>query len=544
MNKLIVTSIFAILILSDLFAQEAVSPLQFQSFSNENIGKKIRGIGLPFFEDFSQFKNHYPNSAFWQDSFVYINNTFAIEAPSAGVATFDGLNQYGQVYHPSGFPVKFSADSLTSVGIDLSTYNAVDSIYLSFFYQAEGLGFKPEATDSLILYFLGNNNSWVRIWAKEGSTVQPFEQIFVPITSSFFLHNNFQFRFINTASPNINDDTWHLDYIRIDKNRSINDKNLKDVALVKTPNSLLTNYTSKPIKHINAGDIETFCGTSLQNNSTSTRDIMVKFKATNITTNTILKEDSVAINITPFSLINVIIPSYNTSFTGTTNQFIEHKFYFADTSIGGRTINDTINGYTHFENYFAYDDGSAEKAYYLFGLQGTPMSTALKFNLSVADSVQGLAIKFGAQAPVASGKPFTITLYKKLDTITALQEVIYSQNFYNVTYENSINQFSFFKFDTAQHLQPGTYYIGTTQQPFSGSDTIYFGLDANTSSNVNNLFFNIDSRWQKSTLAGSIMLRPLVGTSNSFYPTYVDDNSMEPLNIFQHLIQYLILVVN
>jgi len=155
--------------------------------------KAAAALSLPFFEDFTDY-SLYPNSARWQDSQVYVNNTMCVTPVSRGVATFDALNQRGRPYDTlNRYSVRF-ADSLTSQPIDLSSALPGDSIYLSFFYQPEGNGFSPETQDSLMLFFLGKYQRWTQVWAIPGADVQPFQQVMIPVSDTSFLHGAFQFR--------------------------------------------------------------------------------------------------------------------------------------------------------------------------------------------------------------------------------------------------------------------------------------------------------------------------------------------------------------
>jgi hypothetical protein len=140
-------------------AQEQVVPLKQTSFANQTLyGSKKQRLSLPFVDDFS-YDSPYPDTSLWLDRLVYINNTMSAEPPTRGVATFDGLNAWGRPYFPSQFASGW-ADSLTSKPIDLSSYSAASQIYLSFYAQPQGLGFAPENTDSLILFFKNNGISW------------------------------------------------------------------------------------------------------------------------------------------------------------------------------------------------------------------------------------------------------------------------------------------------------------------------------------------------------------------------------------------------
>ena len=114
-------------------------------------------LSLPFFDDFSVHRIR-PDQSKWADSYVFINKDFGIAPPNTGVATFDVLDQNGFVYnHASTVP--FVADMLTSLSIRLDSsftegaraLSPADSVYLSFFYQPQGRGDKPETADSLLL---------------------------------------------------------------------------------------------------------------------------------------------------------------------------------------------------------------------------------------------------------------------------------------------------------------------------------------------------------------------------------------------------------
>ena len=109
----------------------------------------ITSIALPFYDDFG-YAGPYPDAGKWLNQFVYINNTKAMAAPNMGVATFDGLDQYGFPYNPhvtsSGQTIAPAApsDTLTSYPIRLdsipgiSQLSPLDNVYLSFYYQGMG----------------------------------------------------------------------------------------------------------------------------------------------------------------------------------------------------------------------------------------------------------------------------------------------------------------------------------------------------------------------------------------------------------------------
>ncbi len=122
-------------------------------------------VSLPFFDDFKQ-DGFYPDTSRWVDNYVYINQDFSLFPPSWGTATFDAINQFGDIYSNAN-PLQFFADQLSSKPIRLdSVFDPApqalfpsDSVYLSFYYQPQGVGNDPQPQDSLVLsfgYYTGN----------------------------------------------------------------------------------------------------------------------------------------------------------------------------------------------------------------------------------------------------------------------------------------------------------------------------------------------------------------------------------------------------
>ncbi len=124
--------------------------------------KTYQSIYPPFKDDFS-YNSIYPDTTKWTDINAYINAQYPIFPVDYGVATMDVLNSEGDIYSSaSTFP--FVADYLTSYPLRLDSVfdenhnglwktTAADSIYLSFYYQPQGLGDVPLPNDSLVLQF-------------------------------------------------------------------------------------------------------------------------------------------------------------------------------------------------------------------------------------------------------------------------------------------------------------------------------------------------------------------------------------------------------
>jgi hypothetical protein len=80
--------------------------------------------------------------------------------------------------------------------------------------------------------------------------------------------------------------------------------------------------------------------------------------------------------------INYVAP------TNTSKVVIRNTYYYPPVSPTDRKANDTIITDAVFDNYFAYDDGSAEKSYFLLPAINYPSKTALQFKLNEADTLR------------------------------------------------------------------------------------------------------------------------------------------------------------
>ncbi|HXS38409.1 MAG TPA: T9SS type A sorting domain-containing protein, partial [Flavipsychrobacter sp.] len=88
-------------------------------------------------------------------------------------------------------------------------------------------------------------------------------------------------------------------------------------------------------------------------------------------------------------------------------------------------------------------------------------------------------------------------------------------------YADTINHFWVYRFDTPLVLPAGTFYAGIFIPAYSGSDSLYVGLDVNRIGN-NHVFYNVDGvNWYSSQVSGALMMRPLLG--QGIRGTKVDD---------------------
>lgn len=479
---------------------------------------KTTAIPLPFFEDFTGY-DVYPDPAKWVDRQVYINNTFCINPIARGVATFDALNEKGLPWYPYSNIVHNLCDSLTSQPFDFSFLNPSDSLYLSYFVQPQGYGYFPASRDSLLLLFRLRSGEWRTVWRGQGTSITTFTQIMVPIVDSNYFFEGFQFRFINIAAMNYADAHWHLDYIRLDANRRFDDTAINDVAISKNPGFLLNDYTAMPYRQFYAnpsGERAAIIIDSVRNTNASLQPITYGFEATELNTGTTLQPTVLNTNIVnAYSTAAIVNNTYTTTITPTgayDKVVFTHKHYIEATTATGSVDNDTIIKEQVFDNYLAYDDGSAEQSYYLTLFPTLPGKIAIEYHLNTPDTLKGLAIYFGRQAPPSIFKTFDINIYSTLQGIdgAAADNVLYRQPSCDPGYVDTINHFWIYKFDTPLPLPAGRFYGSVFMPAESGADSLYFGLDMNRIGG-NHAYYNVLAAWSPSLIQGAIMMRPLLG---------------------------------
>ncbi|MBK8847614.1 MAG: hypothetical protein IPO27_14155 [Bacteroidetes bacterium] len=165
-------------------------------------------LNLPFIDDFS-YDSIFPASSRWIDSTAYVNTDFPKNPPSIGVATLDGLNQFGNAYDTLSGNTAGWCDQLTSRFINLqkdAQGNNYDSVQMLFYVERRGYGNTVEPKDSLNLDFWDvSTSNWVRMWGMKGSFVDDtvFTQYEIKINTGQFLTNGFRFRFRNYGSKKV-----------------------------------------------------------------------------------------------------------------------------------------------------------------------------------------------------------------------------------------------------------------------------------------------------------------------------------------------------
>lgn len=499
-------------------------------------------LQLPFFENFTSGTG-YPSAKRWTDNQVWVNNQFPKGQPDYNVATFDHLDfkgrPYGNLLNRNEFVY---ADSLTSQPINLQFYKTgplttknyllSDSLYLSFFLQTQGYGDVPEAEDSLILFFRAKSGQWKRVWWHSVSTLPEFRQFMVPVLSTEFLYENFQFRWVNYTKSTGNLNHWHLDYIRFDKSRNYRDTGIRDVAIRETTPGLLKNYRSMPYSHFLADKNNQTWGDNgvTINNLNSANTVQTRFQIE------VKNRYNTTVLLKPFSLSSRnVLPGDTTEFFGNIgmdtlsgeNPYLNIEYKIApqsdDITPDNYNADGNNNAYSYkqsFSPWYAWDDGSAEGGFglnyeFLPDIRG---QFAMKFDMIKDDSLRGLAVYFNRSLTDVTFRNFNFRIWKSLSPIgeTATKDMLlYEHKSSRPVYTDSINQFSYFYFDSSLYLSKGTYYIGWVQYQNFILNVGYDNNYRHQRQDVKNpnLFYNLLGQWEftDASVKGTPMIRPLIG---------------------------------
>ncbi len=533
--KAVVVILLSFLGIGELLAQEVVLPLfdNPQAAQHHHSTLRVKKstsailVDLPIFDDFS-VTNILPDSGLWSDAFAFVNNNYCKDPVTNGVASLDALDADGSIYPTAVLtPSTFVADHLTTHPIQLD-YPASDSIYLSFLYQPGGLCDVPEIQDSLMVDFFSSDSSqWVNVWSITGGENKPFTQVMIPITDKQFLQSGFRFRFRNRASlsgsndyPDMrsNADYWHVDYVKLDRNRFAADTVLRDVAFNTGLNSVLKNLTSLPWSHFEPAYntvLEPLVFARYRNNDTIAR---------NVTRSLIIQE-----------------PIYNESYTpgvptaqdlpGMEDTIIKFGYIYpfdfdrGDSAIirfqaALRTdefdpkVNDTVIHDQVFKDFYAYDDGTAEAGYGLRGGGSADGVVAMQYYSYQPDNLGGVYMYFNhVYDSLNLGYYFNLVVWDDSDGQPG--SVIWEDdNEYKPIYTTTYPGFIKYQFSEPV-LVDGPFYVGWRQ---FNQYILNIGLDLNNKPSPSVMFYNFQGIWQSSSAPGVMMLRPYLYDETSGLP--------------------------
>lgn len=504
--------------------------------------QQIDPATLPFWDDFSITKNSPDSIRIWGSDTtlqwnyelskdVFINGTLAVNPPSYGVATFDGLDVNG-AFHGGD---KGLADQLVSDTIDLQ---GKINVVLSFYWQAGGNVEIPDAGDSLILQFYTPNdsiNSWKTVWRVDGDELASnqdsvFTQEGIDVTSEF-LTQKFQFRFQSYGDLDGPFDAWHIDWIYLNENRGSDDFFYEGEVCINSEIEMsISPFKAVPLSQIDQTDFEASFAVSVMNLNPEIVDgvgpplaylltVNEKSSSTEVASDsTGLPDLSTFDNPDPLKVTAFNKVEYSNlqiqGITGTDSVIIVAQVIAEKPSNTSRTdfldgtnidlrVNDTVRTEYLLHNYYAYDDGTAE---YAVGTNINGGQVAVEFLLQQPDTLTHVDIHFPNIDPPSANSALQLQIFSSLNA-----EPIRSQSI-NVINGGKINQFTRYKLASPLILSD-TFFVGYQQ---SKNDYVGVGFDRSNPAASQYIYENKTGRWEQNTrLSGAIMIRPVFARTDS-----------------------------
>jgi hypothetical protein len=493
-------------------------------------------LSLPFWDDFS-FSNIVASPDLWENSdHVFINSALGINPPTINVATFDGSQGDGSPHSDIGVSSK---DALESHAIDLS-YDVTDNVVLSFYWQMGGNGDRPERRDTLSVWFWTDEHEWERVRFKPG-TDENFSDEFqietIPITLEKYLHEGFKFRFETKGNNAGAFDTWHVDYVYLNRDRPTSNESLDDHAISQPATTIFQPYTMIPREQLfafpdtifrdinvtlssfeNSVHTVTYTYSLHQYNPNDDALLSTLFSQTPTEGAPLVSINEKKTYTIPALDASIFNPADNSIYLYSQILFITNDEFFKLEDNGGGVIflndefynyrlNDTARYYFEIDELLAYDDGTAELS---AGLNVREGKLAMKYNLAVADTLTHIDIYFPKVNGLPTNDRFNLSVQTGLDSTTLIKQEFLR---YDTVVGN--NQFHSFEFRHPP-IVGGDFYVVFEQ--FS-NDYFPIGLDVNTD-NTDKLFFNLGNEWKSDSVLnfqGSLMIRPRFSELHGVY---------------------------
>ena len=388
------------------------------------------------------------------------------------------------------------------------------------------------------------DTTWYHIWSVPGQTLEDFmnendgahfKQVLIPIRDERFFREDFYFRFYNYASivssslpaNRSNEDNWNIDFVYLNLGRSVNDTTYPMLTFSGQRPSFFERYQAIPYRQyrINPNsairenlhiDIANLDGVDHQAN--------YYYSVQQVGGSQHYTRTLEPTTIHPYKTHGYLqCPDYGESpacpYVGelfalsfdydSVSYLVKHYIY---DSTCNPPLTDSMIYRQGMYNYYAYDDGIPELG---FGVRPAGGKFAVRFDLAEFDTIAGVQLLFNHTLKDANDKYFDIVVWK--DENGRPGEEVYRLEGQRPIWQEMPYQFSYYRF-TKPVLLSGAFYMGIEQR---SDDLINIGFDASVD-NMQYNFINTNGAWQQSSKHGSLMIRPVVGSS---YYIGVEENS-------------------
>lgn len=537
MPRLII--LLCILLPTCVWGQDLVAPLQYGSPTPRPAVKSTpAAVTLPFFDDFAR-DGATPRADRWQHGGATVSAAGALLPPTVGVACLDAISATGDLYSTS--LSTFPADTLCSLPLRLDGFAPADSVVLSFYYLPGGggaepwarVGNTPEEGDSLMLdFFRPTDSVWVNVWATPGISVDSlvsrtgtrWQYVALHIADSAFLDSAFAFRFRNFCSAEVttkpgragNSDFWYIDYVLVDSHRdTLHPPRFRDVAFVQPAPSMLAHYRTMPARQYRPTDMASSLAMTITNLYSS--DLASRYSYSVADSNGVplwqynggYENAPAYLPAMQYQQVDAHAqPPVNGSFPLMTEPTTYLVTHVVREGASGDAFgdNDTVRFLQHFDNYYAYDDGTPDDGY---GLTSTAsqLFLAYRFDLHQLDTLTAVDLLFNRTTDGENlGVAFRICLWAA-DDAGLPGELLYRDAAARHPSADHLGRWQRCRLDAPAIVEERVF-VGFEQE---GNTFINLGFDRSYNSS-DRIFYLTDDHWQQSIHAGSLLLRPYFGS--------------------------------
>lgn len=473
---------------------------------------------IPFWDDFSKGIQ----ASNWIAEGVSYTETIGNNAPSLGMALFNGVDELGRAYSLQEKD-QGESDFLTSIPLDLSQINAAqqESLFLSFYWQAGGKAEVPDTNDRLSLQVLTPDGNWLTVWEKRGGDSldqSHFSQEIIAIQPEWH-HANFQFRFFSNGRQSGPFDSWLLDYVYLNTNRTASDLFYPDRTLTVPTAVRLGDYGSYPWELLQKYQTGNWSSVKSEFQNLENRFRAMEYSVTlldSLGTNLLPINSTTPFNPVPKALERRSIVSR--TFAEIPVPGMPGDVFFETSLITGDGPLTLINGsdttrYVHVDfrdndrviskfsirDYFAYDQGTAD---YTAGINQRSGQLAVAYKTPEPIFLTGISIDFNNARQV--DQVLDLVIWSSLDKKPLYtQEVIIPSK----TIGQNIHYFSLKESIPVSD----TFYVGYTQ--FT-NDFLEVGLDK-TQNFGDRIYYNVGGGWvQNKEVTGALLIRPHVSLAS------------------------------
>ena len=397
------------------------------------------------------------------------------------------------------------------------------------------------------------DTTWYHIWSVPGQRLdsfmlhnsgQYFEQVMIPIRDPKFFRNDFYFRFYNYASivgslqpsNRSNEDNWNIDFVYLNINRTADDTDYPMLTFSGKRPSFFNRYQSIPYRQYRVNpnsSIRENLEINIANLDGIDHEAYYYYTVQQIGGGQHYTRSLDPVTIHPYRESGYLIcPEYGGEspacpYVGelfALNMWYDSVSYQISHYVFDSTctppLSDSMIYRLGMYNYYAYDDGIPELG---FGVRPAGGKFAVRFDLADYDTIQGVQLLFNHTLNDANNKYFDIVIWK--DENGKPGEEIYRLSGQRPQWQEQIYRFSYYEFDKTVAFS-GAYYIGIEQR---SDDLINIGFDTSID-NIQYNFINTNGSWQPSSMHGSLMIRPVVGSS--YYIGLQETNEASALNLY------------